>query len=290
MNCHPVDAEPGNWEAGFFMDKGNRAVIDERLRRVRAIVNDETPVRVEGALHVGIDLGTADVVAVVVDHAGEPVAAFLEWADVVRDGVVLDYWGAIGIVKDMMAKIYKRTGREVTDAVTAYPPGTDPYASINVLQAAGLRVTAVVDEPSSVALLLGIEEGAVVDIGGGTTGISVVLEGSIVKTADEATGGRHVTLTIAGNRRIPYDEAEIMKRTLAGPELQVIATPVFEKMTDIVRSHIASFDVPAIYLTGGTCCFPGVEALFRREFPEIEIVLPSEPLYLTPLAIASYGL
>ena len=94
---------------------------------------------------IGIDLGTADVVAIAVDHAGEPAAAFLEWADVVRDGVVLDYWGAIGIVKSMMAKITARVGREITSATTAYPPGTDPYSSINVLQAAGLRVNAVVD-------------------------------------------------------------------------------------------------------------------------------------------------
>ncbi len=279
-NCEPV----------FHGQKANRALIDERLRRVRAIVNDESPMRIDGQIQVGIDLGTADVAAIAVDQAGEPVAAFLEWADVVRDGVVLDYWGAIEIVKSMMAKMGRRIGREITSATTAYPPGTDPYASINVLQAAGLKVSAVVDEPSSVALLLNIEEGAVVDIGGGTTGISVVLEGSIVKTADEATGGRHVTLTIAGNRHIPFEQAELLKRTDPGPELQVIALPVFEKMTDIVRSHIKTFDVPAIYLTGGTCCFPGVEELFRREFPDKEIFLPSEPLYLTPLAIASYGL
>ncbi len=272
------------------MRKPNRAAIDERLRRVRDILNDEAPVQFVGPLHVGVDLGTADVVTIAVDHAGEPVAAFLEWADVVRDGVVLDYWGAIGIVKRMIEKINRRVAQDITAATTAYPPGTDPYSSINVLQAAGLRVTAVVDEPSSVALLLNIEEGAVVDIGGGTTGISIVLEGSIVKTADEATGGRHVTLTIAGNRHIPFEEAELLKRNAPGPELQAVAMPVFEKMTEIVRSHISSYDVPALYLTGGSCCFPGVEQLFRREFPGKEIILPSEPLFLTPLAIASYGL
>jgi ethanolamine utilization protein EutJ len=272
------------------VDKGNRALVDERLRRVRAIVNDENPVYIDGPLQVGLDLGTADVVAMAVDHAGEPVAAFLEWADVVRDGVVLDYWGAIRIVKNLMSKISNRVGREIAIATTAYPPGTDPYASINVLKAAGLRVDVVVDEPSSVATLLNITDGAVVDIGGGTTGISVVVGGNIVKTADEATGGRHVTLTIAGNRRIPFEQAELLKRTSPGPEMQAIALPVFEKMADIVRTHISCLDVPAIYLTGGTCCFPGVEELFRREFPNKVIFLPSEPLYLTPLAIASYGL
>jgi ethanolamine utilization protein EutJ len=108
------------------VDNANRALIDERLRRVRTIVNDETPVRIDGPVQVGIDLGTADVVAIAVDHAGEPVAAFLEWADVVRDGVVLDYWGAIRIVKEMMEKIKNRAGREITSATTAYPPGNRP--------------------------------------------------------------------------------------------------------------------------------------------------------------------
>jgi ethanolamine utilization protein EutJ len=272
------------------VDNGKRAIVNERLRRVRDIVNDETSVSVDGPLRIGIDLGTADVVAIAVDGAGDPVAAFLEWADVVRDGVVLDYWGAIGIVKGMMAKMKDRLRRDIASATTAYPPGTDPYSSINVLQAAGLHVKAVVDEPSSVALLLNIGDGAVVDIGGGTTGVSVVRGGNIVKTADEATGGRHVTLTIAGNRRIPFEQAEILKRTAPATEMQAIAMPVFEKMTDIVRAHIAPYDVPAIYLTGGTCCFPGVDDLFHREFPGKEIVLPSEPLYMTPLAIASYGL
>lgn len=204
--------------------------------------------------------------------------------------MVLDYWGAIQIVKNLVGKVKCRTGQEITGAVTAYPPGTDPYSSINVLQAAGLRVDAVVDEPSSVALLLKIEDGAVVDIGGGTTGISVVREGRIIATADEATGGRHVTLTIAGNRKIPFEDAEILKRTGPAQQLQPIVMPVFQKMTDIVRSHLGSYDVPAIYLTGGTCCFPGIEELFRLEFPGKEIYLPSEPLYLTPMAIASYGI
>src|SRR5512141_2370956 len=129
------------------MPKANRSLIDERLRRVGAMVNDETPVHTKAPLQVGIDLGTADLVSIAVDHSGEPVAAFLEWADVVRDGVVLDYWGAINIVKNLMQKAESRLNREIRQAATSYPPGTDPRTSINVLLAAGLEVGKTVDEP-----------------------------------------------------------------------------------------------------------------------------------------------
>ena len=59
---------------------------------------------------------------------------------------------------------------------------------------ADIEVTALVDEPSAAAKVLSISDGAVVDIGGGTTGISVIRDGEPIYTADEATGGTHVDL------------------------------------------------------------------------------------------------
>ena len=59
--------------------------------------------------------------------------------------------------------------------------------------------------------MLGIPEGAVVDIGGGTTGISILHDGKVVYTADEATGGTHVDLVLAGNFKIEVQEAERIK-------------------------------------------------------------------------------
>ena len=148
--------------------------VNALLKEVENIVNNETPQPYQGDFHVGIDLGTADIVVIVLDKNGNPLAAFLEWAEVVRDGIVLDYWGATQIVKKLVAKAEKKLHITISKAVTSYPPGTDPQTSKNVLQAAGLKVEDIIDEPSSVSSYMKMDEGAAVDIGGGTTGISIV--------------------------------------------------------------------------------------------------------------------
>ena len=79
------------------------------------------------------------------------------------------------------------------------------------MYAADLEVTALVDEPSAAAKVLGISDGAVVDIGGGTTGISVIRDGEPIYTADEATGGTHVDLVLAGHFTVDVQEAEKIK-------------------------------------------------------------------------------
>ncbi|KJT43880.1 ethanolamine utilization protein EutJ, partial [Salmonella enterica subsp. enterica serovar Heidelberg str. RI-11-013374] len=40
---------------------------------------------------------------------------------------------------------------------------------------------------------------------------------------------------------------------------------------------------------GGSCMQPGVEALFRQRFPELQVHLPQHSLFMTPLAIANSG-
>jgi len=176
---------------------------------------------------------------------------------------------------------------EFTSAATSYPPGTDPRISVNVLEAAGLEVSGVIDEPSAVAGLLRLDHAAVVDIGGGTTGIAVLRGGKVVYSADEPTGGRHATLTIAGNNGSSLEEAEALK-IAHGKQVWPIVRPVFEKMADIVRRHLRGHDVDILYLSGGSCAQPGVQELFQQEFPGYSIVLPPHPLFLTPLAIAAY--
>jgi len=263
-------------------------LVNSQIRRIEQIVNDETQFRLSSSFKVGVDLGTSDVVVVALDEQGKVVAAFLEWANVVKDGVVLDYWNAMKIVSLLVKKAEKKLGIQIKTVNTSYPPGTDPYISINVVKAAGYEVDAVVDEPSSFAKLIDLDKGAVVDIGGGTTGISVVQDNKIIYSGDEPTGGVHLTLTIAGNQKISFDEAEILKRNDFKGELKSIILPVFEKMTDIVKKHLADYDVDNIFLTGGTCCYPGIDKVFNAAFPGKNIFLPHNPLYSTPLAITSY--
>ncbi len=257
------------------------------LNRAAAVVNDPTPAPASGALRLGIDLGTSDVVSMALDENNRPVAVCLEWADVVRDGVVLNFFGAADIVRRQLAALRDKLGVEFATASTSYPPGTDPRISVNVLEAAGLEVEAVIDEPSAVANLLALDRAAVVDIGGGTTGIAVLRGGRVVYSGDEPTGGRHASLTIAGSNKLSLEEAEALK-IAQGKAVWPIVRPVFEKMADIVRQHIKGHDVDALYLSGGSCALPGVRDLFRQEFPDHAVVLPDNPIYLTPLAIAAY--
>ena len=267
------------------------AWLEPHLQRAASLVNDPVPVAVPpgDTLFLGIDLGTSDVVTMAVDAQGTPVAACLEWADVVRDGVVLAFFEAVQIVKKQVAAIEAKLGRRFTHAATSFPPGTDPRISANVIEAAGLQVSAIIDEPSAVANLLGIKRGAVVDIGGGTTGVALIENGKVVYSGDEATGGHHVTLTIAGSQRISVEEAEKFKIE-RGHDAWGITRPVFEKMTDIVHYHLRGHaPVDVLYLSGGSCALPGVRELFADNFPGVEVVLPQPCLFLTPLAIAASG-
>ena len=98
---------------------------EDRLAKATQLLNKVGKITVKGPLYVGVDLGTADVVVMVLDESGEPVAAFLEWAEVVRDGVVVDFIGAADIVRRLIAKAEKRLGMTLTAAATSFPPGTD---------------------------------------------------------------------------------------------------------------------------------------------------------------------
>lgn len=265
---------------------------DEAQRRLdvaMGLLNKEEPVEALGPLHVGVDLGTADVVLMVLDARGEPVAAFLEWSEVVRDGVVVDYMGAVDIVRDMVTKARKRTGQEITHACTSFPPGTDPRLSTNILEAAWLEVAEVRDEPTCVAQLLDLADAAVVDIGGGTTGTAIVKGGRVVFSADEPTGGRHLTLVLAGHYGVDFEDAERFKRQAERFNVLNLARPTLQRIADIVAGHIRGHDVSRIVLSGGTCCLPGAADVLAQELG-LPVVLPRQPLLLTPLAIASLQL
>ncbi len=261
----------------------------ERLDLAEKQLNQTRSVSVSGLLHTGIDLGTADVVLMVLDAKGRPVASFLEWAEVVRDGVVVDFIGAVDIVKDLRAKAEKRLGVKLTSASTSFPPGTDARLSTNILEMAGLEVAAIRDEPSCVASLLELDKAAVVDVGGGTTGTAVVQKGSVVFSDDEPSGGRHITLSIAGHYDISLEEAEKRKRIPERYGILELARPTLLRICDIVAGHIKGHNVERIILTGGTCCLPGIDQIFFEELG-IPVQLPSQPLLLTPLAIASLPL
>jgi Ethanolamine utilization protein, possible chaperonin len=82
-------------------------------------------------------------------------------------------------------------------AAAAYPPGiSEKTAKVfsTIVESLGFDCDGLYEEPTVAAETLGILNGAVVDIGGGTTGISILQGGDLVYCADEPTGGTHMTL------------------------------------------------------------------------------------------------
>jgi ethanolamine utilization protein EutJ len=133
---------------------------------------------------------------------------------------------------------------------------------------------------------LGVKDGVVVDIGGGTTGLTIFENGKAVYTADEPTGGTHISLVLMGGRRVSFDEAERLKRDPAmAREVMGQVKPVIQKMASIVRNHIKGFHVDNIWLVGGTCLLAGIEDIFTSEL-SVAARVPVHPHLVTPLGIA----
>jgi ethanolamine utilization protein EutJ len=254
----------------------------------------ETPVKpANGAtLYTGVDLGTAYIVLAVVDSAGNPVAGAYQFANVVRDGLVVDIMEAVGIVRKLKAELENKLGAELSIASTAYPPGTgrSDIKSINyVAQAAGFEVVGTVDEPTAANGVLGIADGAVVDIGGGTTGVAIFKNGEVVNVADEPTGGTHFTLVTAGALKVSFEEAEIIKKDMARQdELLPLLKPVIQKVAGIIRKYVAGYGVEKVYLVGGTSCYKHIAAVIASE-TGLNIARPDNPFLVTPLGIAKYA-
>jgi ethanolamine utilization protein EutJ len=259
------------------------------LKQAHAVFNRKGPVDYKGPVHVGVDLGTAYTVVAVLDADYRPIAGRYQFAQIVRDGLVVDFMGAIQLVKKMKAEIEADLGFELKTAATTYPPGV-PLAEVkatkNVLFGAGLECSHFIDEPSGANQLLQIKDGAIVDIGGGTTGVAVVKDGKVVYTADESTGGTHFTLVVAGALGMPFIQAEKVKTDPAQRRMvYTLVYPVMEKVGSIVARHIEGFDVETIYLVGGTSSMKGIDAVIG-DMTGIKTVIPAHPMLVTPIGVA----
>lgn len=263
--------------------------VNEYIEKFARLVEEKRSNPYEGELSVGVDLGTANIVLSVVDNAGNPVAGALCPASVVKDGLVVDYVGAVRIVRNLKQEVESILGKRLIQAATAVPPGTvggNAKAISNVVESSDMEVINVVDEPTAAAAVLNIMDGAVVDVGGGTTGISILRRGKVIYTADEPTGGTHMSLVVAGNYKISFEEAEMLKKDPNKQrEIFPIIRPVVEKMASIVKRHVTGYGVEKIYVVGGACCFEAFESVFVKEIG-IPTVKPIKPLLVTPLGIA----
>ena len=72
-----------------------------------------------------------------------------------------------------------------------------------------------------------------------------------------------MTMTVAGHYKIPYEEAEILKTT---PEKEDEIFPVIkatvEKMAVITEKFLHGYQVPAVYVVGGSSMCTDLYILF----------------------------
>ncbi|CCO07722.1 ethanolamine utilization protein EutJ [Desulforamulus hydrothermalis] len=272
------------------MEKTNGAFqyCDQLVREFEKVV--KKPILSKSSVYyTGVDLGTAYIVLAVLDENYQPVAGAYRYASVVRDGMVVDYIGAVRIVKELKQELEQKLGTELIYAAAALPPGTfslDSGTIKHVVQGAGFEITNLLDEPTAANAVLKIKDGAIVDIGGGTTGIAIVKEGKVVYVADEATGGTHFSLVIAGAYKMSFEEAEQYKRDFKNHrELLPVLSPVIEKVSSIISRHVNEYRVKEIYLVGGTCCLSGIEDIIAKQ-TKLPTYKPQNPMFVTPLGIA----
>ena len=263
--------------------------LSELLARTTAVMDGAVATPTAEGIRVGVDLGTAYTVVIATDGAGAPLAGAYEFGRVTRDGVVVDFHGAIRLVTQLREQVEERLGMDIDHAASGFPPGvarSEVRAVEYVLEAAGMTCSALVDEPTAANEVLRLSRGAVVDIGGGTTGIAVFRDDEIDDVADEPTGGTQATLVIAGGLGVSVDDAEAAKRDPArAAELAPMLRPVWEKIGTIVAQVIAPHDVPVIQLVGGTCRFPGIDRVIES-VTGVPTEVPGDPLFVTALGLS----
>src|SRR5512140_2290049 len=109
------------------------------LPRALSETAPRAPVARDRKLRVGVDLGTAYLVLVVLDEDGTPLAGEWQFAEVARDGLVVDFAGAAALLRGMKQRVEQRIGRELTHAASGYPPGVpraEVRATAHVVEAA----------------------------------------------------------------------------------------------------------------------------------------------------------
>ena len=262
------------------------------MKAAAAVLKQPMRIQPSTRIRVGVDLGTAYTVLVVVNDDGAPLAIANTFADVVRDGIVWDFAGAQKVVRELKDRLEEATGRELNRGAVTIPPAvgtSDHRAHRYVIEGAGIECSAVVDETTAANSVLGIHNGAVVDIGGGTTGVAILRDGKTIATFDEPTGGIHLSLVISGAFGISLEAAE--KRKLK-PRLQrdllPVVRPTLEKIATIVLDAIGGYDVEHIHLVGGTAAFFGAAGIIA-EVTGRHTTLAPQPMLVTPVGVARWA-
>ena len=108
-----------------------------------------------------------------------------------------------------------------------------------------------------------------------------------IRTSDEATGGVHLSLVLAGHLRVSLEEAEQIKtdREMNNMVLPVVR-PVIDKISGIVDESLRGFrGVKRVCMVGGTCELEGLAGIVGESLG-LDAFQPEAPQVITPLGIA----
>jgi ethanolamine utilization protein EutJ len=238
-------------------------------------------------LRVGVDLGTATIVLTVVDDLDHPVYVDQIRAEAVRDGVIVDFAAATQAVRDLKSRAESALGRTLSDAATAYPPGVglgESRACRYVLEAAGLDCRALVDEVSAAQALLQLTDGAIVDVGGGSTGVGVYSGGELIGLGDLPGGGHHLNLILAGALGVSIEQAERLKRENGTDHLGRLK-PGIERIAHNIDRLMPVRPAGPVHLVGGALMIPGTGDIISR-YLDHPVVEYDHALLVTPFGIA----
>lgn len=244
-----------------------------------------------GRLKVGVDLGTANTVLAVVDSNNRPIAGASAPSHAIRDGVIVNYYESVQLVTKLKNELEEKLGTELLLRCRSDPSRSfrGQYKSIGyVLEGAGFEVTNIVDEPTaaspcsrSLTVQLSMSAAALPESASSRMA-------KVIYTDDEATGGSHMTMTVAGHYKIPYEDAEVLK---TDPEKEAEIFPVIkatvEKMATITERFLQGYEVPAVYVVGGSASFKEFTTVFEKKL-KLPVYRPVHPLLVTPLGIAYY--
>lgn len=275
---------------GKLLEQSNKQLAHfEKLVNKDHVLTDEQKKSLKTQkLKVGVDLGTSSIVLTVLDESNHIIYGDFEYDHAVQDGIVVNYMDSVNILRRLKKKAEDNIGVELTTAAGAIPPKTGEKSSkvvANVIEEAGFTCTNVVDEPTAAATFLKIKNGTVVDIGGGTTGITIFKNKKIQTVIDEPTGGFHMTLVLGGRYKIKNEGAEKLKRDKdREEEVYMVIRPVVEKMATIVEKLGSQVEDPVI-VVGGATNFTEFTTTFSKVLGR-KVYKPLYPQFVTPLGIA----
>lgn len=265
---------------------------NKQINQLAKIVNGNKAVRQvqKGEeLRVGIDLGTSSIVLIVLDEKNHVLYGNFEYDHAVRDGLVVNFIDSVRILTKLKDQAEDVLGARLTTACGAIPPGTGAGSAkivSNVIESAGFVCRSVIDEPTAAAYFLQVQNGTVVDIGGGTTGVSVFKNQKLVQVSDEATGGFHMSLVLAGHYHWNMETAEKAKRNAAQEnDVFAVIRPVVEKMAAITRSVTTDKIQEPVIVVGGAINFKKFIDTFSSALG-VQAYKPDYPQFVTPIGIA----